>query len=132
MPEAEGLPPDFRHVRLLQDLHAYFLEVAIGPYVMVPREEVHLHAGVHQIRQCAEDAHGAFRDHVPIFIPEVPDVTQQVQRLRPGRRNAPQEGDEPRLAVRRVLNLEAQVDVGSEVCEISRQARNDRLRKDED
>ena len=76
---------------------------------------IYLHARVHQVLQGGENARVALGHHVPVLIPEIPDVPQQIQRLRLFRRNAFQEGRETGLPVRRTGDLEAEVDVGDEV-----------------
>ena len=119
--QAELLSADLRHIRLYAALHPEFLEIGVGPDVVVPLKEIHFHAGVHQVLQGGENARIALGDHVPVFIPEVPDVAEEVQGLRLGRRNSAEELHETRFPAGRVGNGEAQVDVGDEVCESSRQ-----------
>ena len=83
MTKAEHLTSIFHHVWLLKDLHTQFLEITVTPDIMVAREEKHLHAGIHQALKSREHSHIPFRDEIPIFIPEIPNIPEHIQGYRP-------------------------------------------------
>ena len=115
--QAEHLAADLDPEGLRKDPHPHVLEIVIAPDVVIPGEEVHRHACIHQVHQRGKDAHAPLRDDVTVFIPEIPDVAQQVERRRPVFRDAPQETDEARLPVGGIRDIQPQMHVGNKVCQ---------------
>ena len=69
-----------RH-RLGVQRHAAFLhQVIAAPDVVVARKEVHLHAPVGQFAELPEKTGVATGHHRLVFIPEIKDVSQQINR----------------------------------------------------
>jgi len=77
--QAERFAADLHKSRLLQAYHSEFLEIAVCPHVVIALEEIDLHSPVHQRRQGCEHPDVAFRDHIPVFIPEIPDVAKKIE-----------------------------------------------------
>ena len=63
---------------LVDDESTLVVQVAIGPQVVVACEEVDLHAHVGQFRELAEETGVAFGHHIPVFVPEVEHVAQEI------------------------------------------------------
>jgi len=82
---------------------------------MVALEKADLHSGVHQVHQSGEHTDIAFRDHIVVLVPEIPDVTQHVQCPRPVLRYGPQETDETSLPLRGVIDIKPQMDIRDKV-----------------
>ena len=82
MPETESLPRDIHDIRLLENDDSHLLEIMIAPDVMVPLKEIHFHAIVHEVHQRSEHTHITLRHDIMILIPEIPDVTQHIERRR--------------------------------------------------
>ena len=113
--ETEDLAAELDIVRLHEFLHPELLQERKSPQVVIPGAEPHLHPGVHQLHQRSYHLCAAARHHVPVFEPEVPDVTEQVQRPGPVMRNGLQKSHETGLAFRRVAYPETQMHVGREI-----------------
>jgi len=82
MSYAERLASYFHESRLLQAYHSEFLEIAVCPYIVIALEKVNLHTPVHQRSQGREHPDISLRDHIPVFIPEIPYVAEEIERLR--------------------------------------------------
>ncbi len=108
--EAEGFAGDFHKIRLLEFLHPEFLKIGIGPYIVVALEEIYLDSPVHKGLKGRKDTDITLRNNVLIFIPEVPDVTEHIQRLRFGRQRV-KEVRKTALTIGRVCNLETEMDI---------------------
>ena len=104
---------------LLETVHPQLLEERIGPDVVVAGAEPDLHACVHQADELRDHPRARARDHVAVFVPEVPDVAQQVERPHLLDREPFQEIDETRLALRGILHPQAEVHVGDEIDEFA-------------
>jgi hypothetical protein len=75
---------------------------------MVSFKEIHLDTSVHKVLQGRKNPYITFRNDVTIFIPEVPDITQQVH----GTgilREIPQEIDKTGFAVGRIADPKAEM-----------------------
>ena len=75
---------------------------------MVTREEVDLHSPVHQGLKCCENPDIPLWNHVTVFIPEVPDITEHIKGFGFLRQTI-QKRDKTRLAARRIGNLQSQM-----------------------
>ena len=104
--EAESNPGDIHDTWLFKTFHAEFLKVAVGPDVMVSREEIYIHSAVHEFLQGGECADISFRNHITVFIPEVPDVAEQIDRFGVFRQGT-QEVGETALAGGGISHLQA-------------------------
>ena len=113
--EAETRAADFNLVRLTELDHSELLEIAVGPDIVVAGEEIHLDTRVHEVQERREHPYISFRDDVAVFVPEIPDVAEQIQRIRLRSRNSFQERDETRFAPGGIGHLETEVDVGDEI-----------------
>jgi len=82
VPEAEANVPDPDHVRLLQGDYPHRLEIIIGPYVVIPLEEVYLDSGGDKVLKSGKNLDISLRDDIFIFVPEIPDIPEKIQRLR--------------------------------------------------
>ena len=65
----------------VHDEAALLLEVAVGPYIMVAGEEMHLDAHVGKLRQLTEETRVALGHDVLVFVPEVKHIAEQIDRL---------------------------------------------------
>ncbi len=65
----------------VHDEAALFLEVAVGPYIMVAGEEMHLDAHVGKLRQLTEETRVALGHDVLVFVPEVKHIAEQIDCL---------------------------------------------------
>ena len=110
MTEAEHTPAYLDLTRLPKLLHAEFLEIAVCPNIMISLEEIHLHSPVHKILKSGKDTDISFRDHITVFIPEIPDVAKQIKSIRILGERA-QEAGKTSLAFRRVVDLETEMDI---------------------
>lgn len=115
MSYTEFLPADLHQMRLTYLFHAQLLEVGVGPHIVVARAEIHIHPGGNEILDGRKDTRISLRNHIPVFIPEIPDVPKQKEIFGPVGRNLPQEFDKTLLAGRRIIDIQSQVHVGSEV-----------------
>ena len=113
--QAEGLSADLGHIRLLEHLYAQLLKIVEAPYVVVALEKADLDTGVHQVKQGREHPHIAFRNDIVVLVPEVPDVPQEVQCLRPVHRNGSQEPHKAGLPVGRVIHVQPEMDIRNKV-----------------
>ena len=114
MSQTEHLSADVHKGRLLQTLHSKFLEIAVGPHVVVSLEEIHIHALVHQVGNGAEHPDITLGNNIAVLVPEIPDVAQEIQRSRIlGKR--PQKIHKTRLPGSRIIDLQTQMDVGDEI-----------------
>ena len=79
--EAEYLAGNGRYVGLLKPFHSERLEVGIAPDVMIAAKEIDIHTSIDEVEQRCKHAHIAFGNDVSVLIPEIPDVTEQVEAL---------------------------------------------------
>ena len=105
VPEAEANVPDPDHVRLLQGDYPHRLEIVIGPYVVIPLEEVYLDSGGNKVLKRSKYLDIALRNDIFIFVPEIPDIPQKIQRFRFSGGNSAEHTDKPGLAVSGIANL---------------------------
>lgn len=122
MPEAESAAIYLDQRRLAELLHAQTFEITVGPYVVVAREEEDLHSPVHQRLQSCEDTEIAFRDDIPVFIPEIPDVSEHIECVSLLRKRI-QERDETSFPGCRIIHIQPEMNVGNEICKFSRHAK---------
>lgn len=115
MTETEHTPVDLDLIRLLELLHAKFLEIAVCPHVMIPLKEIYLHPPVHKILKSGKYTDIPFRHHIPVLIPEIPYVAKQIKSLRILGKRTQEAGKAP-LAVRRVIDLETEMDIRDKIC----------------
>ena len=111
MAEAEDLASDIDDIRLLEYPDTHILKIVVTPDVVVSLEEIHLDACFHQVHQCRKHADIALRDHIMILIPEIPDVTEQVQRFGLILRNRLEKSHKPRLPVLRIFQVQAEMHI---------------------
>ena len=116
MPETEHLSAYGHTGRLDQLFHAQLLEIAIGPDIVVALEEIHIHSGIHEIHEGGENPRIAFRHHITVLIPEIPDIPEKIQGCSPVSRDGLQKGHEPPFPVCRVLDIKPQMDISNKVC----------------
>ena len=79
--EAEDLAGNSRYVGLLKPFHSERLEVGIAPDVMITAKEIDINTSIDEVEQRSKHAHIAFGNDVAVLIPEIPDVTEQVEAL---------------------------------------------------
>lgn len=115
--EAEDLAGNSRYVGLLKPFHSERLEVGIAPDVVIAAKEIDIHTSIDEVEQRSKHAHIAFGNDVAVLIPEIPDVTEQVEALGLRRKRA-EKLHETRLPILRVQNVTAEVNVGDEICEV--------------
>ena len=116
MAQTEHLAANLHQSRLHQTLHSELLEIAVCPHVVVSLEEIHAHSPVYQIRNSTEHSDISLRNHITILIPEIPYVTQKIQRFRIlGKR--PEEFNETRLPGSRITDLQTEMHIRYEICE---------------
>ena len=115
MTETEHTPADLDLIRLLKLLHAKLLEIAVCPHVVISLKEIHLHPPVHKILKSGKNTDIPFRHHIPVLIPEIPYVAKQIKSLRILGKRTQEAGKTP-LAVRRVIDLETEMDIRDKIC----------------
>ena len=77
--QEEDLVAEFqRQWFAVHDDAAFFLQIVVGPDVMVTGEEVHLYAEVRQLADFAQEAREALRHHQFILMPEVEHIAQHI------------------------------------------------------
>lgn len=57
---------------------ALLLQIAIGPYIVVAREEMHLYTKVGQLRELAEEASATLWHDILVFVPKVEHIAQEI------------------------------------------------------
>ena len=110
MSKTETFPADLHQGWLLQTCHPELLEIAVGPDVVIAREEIHLHTSVKKFLDRSKHPDISLRHHITILIPEIPYVTEHIHRLRILGKRTEKIG-ETAFTGCRVGNLEAQMDV---------------------
>jgi len=108
--KAEGLSSYLDQGRLHESLHSKFLEILIGPHIMVSLKEKDFHSPVHKTLESGKDPYVSFRNDVTVFVPEIPYVTQQIQGSRILRKRA-QKVRETTFALLRVSHLKTEMDI---------------------
>jgi hypothetical protein len=119
MAETETLSGNLHQRRLLETDHSEFLEIRIAPDIVISLEEIHLHTPIHQLTESGEHLDISLRDHIAVFIPEIPDVTKKVQCFRLISRYLPEERDETGFTTGRIRYLQTEMYVRDEICQIS-------------
>ena len=73
---------------------------------------------VHKIAQCRKNPDIPLGDYIPVLVPEVPDVSQEIQRLCLVCRNSTEERDESGLSFSRIGHIESQMHIRYEICQM--------------
>ncbi len=82
MGHVKQFPSDGGDMRLIMHRHpAFFGQVAFHPHVMVTCKDMYPDSAVSQRGQPAQKPCESFRNHLPVFPPEVEHVAQQPDRL---------------------------------------------------
>ena len=115
MPQTEPLSGNLYKSRLSQLYHSELLKIAVRPDIVIALKEIYLHASVHQQLQSREYADISFRDDIPIFVPEVPDIPKKIEGISILRK-AVQKRYETTLATCRVLDIKPQMNIRYEIC----------------
>jgi hypothetical protein len=110
MAEAELPTCNIYDSRLYKTLHSQFLEIAVCPDIVIAAEEEDLHSPVHKALQCRKDADIAFRHYIPVLIPEIPDVTKKINRIRILGKPV-QEAHKTTLPGHRIIYIQPQVNI---------------------
>ena len=105
--ETEGAAANGGDVGLRENLYPQGFEVGICPHVVVALEEIQSDPGIPQVHKGGEYPHIALGHHVPVFIPEVPDVPEHIETFRFGGGNRTQEVHETGFPRGRVLVVQA-------------------------
>ena len=119
MAETETLSGNLHQRRLLETDHSEFLEIRIAPDIVISLEEINLYSLLHQFAESGEHLDISLRDHIAVFIPEIPDVTEKVQCFRLISRYLPEERDETGFTTGRIRYLQTEMYVRDEICQIS-------------
>ncbi len=82
---------------------------------MVAGEEPYLDSGIHQVLERGEHPDIAPGHDIAVFIPEVPYVSEKIERGGPVRGDGLEEGDKPGLAVLHVADFQPQMHIGREI-----------------
>jgi hypothetical protein len=82
MTDTEPLSCNLHQTRLFQTDHTQFFKIGICPHVVISLEEIHFDASIHQVTKGSKDLDISLGNHITVFIPEIPDVTEKIQRLR--------------------------------------------------
>jgi hypothetical protein len=113
--ETEVLVADTGQSRLLQLDHTKLLKIPVGPDVVIAFKKVHLHTSIHESLQSCQHPNIALRDHISVFIPEIPDISQEIQCFRLfGKRS--EEVCKTTFPTCRIRNLKTQMNIGDKVC----------------
>ena len=115
MAKTEPFPGNFHYGRLLETLHSKLLEVAVCPDIMITLEKEDIHATVNKILQRGKHPHIPFRHNIPVFIPEIPDVTEKVKRRSRIRKSA-QKIDKTAFALIRTGLIKPKMIIRQENC----------------
>ena len=118
MTQTEDLSTYLDQCRLFQALHPKFLEITVSPHVVVSLEEIYIDATINEISNSAEYSHVTLRYYITVLVPEIPDISKKIQRCRILRQRL-QEVHKTRLSGSRIINLQPQMNVRYEICEIS-------------
>lgn len=79
MGKEKDLVANLRGKRLtMENDAALLLQIAIGPYIVVAREEMHLHTKVGQFRELAEEASATLWHDILVFVPKVEHIAQKI------------------------------------------------------
>ena len=114
--ETETRTPDFDICRLLETDHAEFFKIMIGPDIVIALKEKDLHPGIDKSSQGRKDPDIAFRHHIPVLVPEIPDITKQIQGFRFVFRQGFEECRKTGFPVGRIAYIQAEMHVSHEIC----------------
>lgn len=79
MGKEKDLVANLRGKRLTMENDAtLLLQIAVGPYIVVAREEMHLHTKVGQFRELAEEASAPLWHDILVFVPKVEHIAQEI------------------------------------------------------
>lgn len=79
MGKEKDLVANLRGKRLtMENDAALLLQIAVGPYIVVAREEMHLHTKVGQFRELAEEASATLWHDILVFVPKVEHIAQEI------------------------------------------------------
>ncbi len=79
MGKEKDLVANLRGKRLtMENDAALLLQIAVGPYIVVAREEMHLHTKVGQFRELAEEASATLWHDILVFVPKVEHIAQKI------------------------------------------------------
>ena len=82
---------------------------------MITREKVYFDAGINQVGDGGKYFHITLRDDIPVFVPEIPDITEEIQGFRLFGRDILEEFHEAGLARLGILDIQAKVHVGGKI-----------------
>ena len=114
--EKEFFSADAYRLRLDHFLYSETLEERVAPDVVVTRHEIHLDSLGNHLDQFAEHPCALARNNIAVFIPEIPDITQQPYGLCFRITDAAQPLHETLFAPGRVVRLQPEVDIRNEIC----------------
>ena len=79
MGKEKDLVANLRGKRLTMENDAtLLLQIAVSPYIVVAREEMHLHTKVGQFRELAEEASATLWHDILVFVPKVEHIAQEI------------------------------------------------------
>ena len=79
MGKEKDLVANLRGKRLTMENDAtLLLQIAVGPYIVVAREEMHLHTKIGQFRELAEEASATLWHDILVFVPKVEHIAQKI------------------------------------------------------
>ena len=81
---------------------------------MIARKEIDSHSPVHQCSKGCKHTDISLWNDIAVFVPEVPDITKQIDRLRIGRQTL-QEIHETTFPAHRVTYLQPQMYIRYEI-----------------
>ena len=110
MTQTETLSLDLHHTRLGQFHHSQFLEITVSPDIVIALKKINLHSPVHQLLKRRKHPYIPFRNHISVFVPEVPDISKQIQGLRLFRKIA-EKICKTTLPAGRISNLQTEMNV---------------------
>lgn len=108
--EAEGLSIDLNQMRLSQFDHSKLLEIGICPDVVVAFEEKNLYSPVHKVLESRKHSEITFGHDITVLVPEIPDVTKQIEGLSIFRKR-PQKAGKATLTLFGIMDPKTEVDI---------------------
>ena len=78
MSKTESLSGNLNQIRLSDSFHAKFLKIAIGPDIMVSCHKIDVHTTINKFLDCSKHSNITLGYHIPVFIPEIPDITKHI------------------------------------------------------
>lgn len=128
MTKAEGLAGYIHDIRLLENLNSQALKIMIAPDIVIALKEPDLDSIIYKIQDFSKNPDIPLGHHIAVLIPKIPDIAKQIQGFSPVSRHRFKERHKTQLAIRRITQIQSQMDVRNEICQITSQTAANRNR----